>query len=443
VGPIPPIPKPTDKLSPELVSELEEALAGFSMEQALQGVDQLPRERIPEDTLVEARVVGLHEDKVFVDLGVREQGYFSLKETEEPPEVGKTLQVRIVRFDPENSIYEVALPARAAEIAAWEEITVGMLVEARVTGVNAGGLECEVNHIRGFIPLSHIAPYRVTNPEEYVGQRLTCVVIEANRERRNLVLSRRAAIEREQEAAREALWAQLQPGQVVEGLVRKLMDFGAFVDLGGVDGLLHISQISWGRIHHPSQVLQEGQRIKVKVLSVDRASKRISLAYRDLAGDPWEQVTTKYPENSVVRGKVTRIMPYGAFVELEPGVEGLVHISELAWKKVWRVSDVVKEGQEVDVVVMSVDPQARRISLSMKHLSPPPEETPPEEKEVAPAEPSAQEVPPSPPAEEVAPVAEAPAQSPPDKPKKPPKPERPLRGGLGPSPLGKKFGLNW
>jgi ribosomal protein S1 len=221
------------------------------------------------------------------------------------------------------------------------------------------------------------------------------------------------------------------------------MDFGAFVDLGGVDGLLHISQISWGRIHHPSQVLQEGQRIKVKVLSVDRASKRISLAYRDLAGDPWEQVTTKYPENSVVRGKVTRIMPYGAFVELEPGVEGLVHISELAWKKVWRVSDVVKEGQEVDVVVMSVDPQARRISLSMKHLSPPPEETPPEEKEVAPAEPSAQEVPPSPPAEEVAPVAEAPAQSPPDKPKKPPKPERPLRGGLGPSPLGKKFGLNW
>ena len=443
VGPIPSIPKPTDKLSPELVSELEEALAGFSMEQALQGVDQLPRERIPEDTLVEARVVGVHEDKVFVDLGVREQGYFSLKETEEPPEIGKTLQVRIVRFDPENSIYEVALPARAAEVAAWEEITVGMLVEARVTGVNAGGLECEVNHIRGFIPLSHIAPYRVTNPEEYVGQRLTCVVIEANRERRNLVLSRRAAIEREQEAAREALWAQLEPGQVVEGLVRKLMDFGAFVDLGGVDGLLHISQISWGRIHHPSQVLQEGQRIKVKILSVDRASKRISLAYRDLAGDPWEQVTTKYPENSVVRGKVTRIMPYGAFVELEPGVEGLVHISELAWKKVWRVSDVVKEGQEVDVVVMSVDPQARRISLSMKHLSPPPEETPPEEKEPAPAEPSAQEAPTSVSAEEVAPVAEAPAQSPPDKPKKPPKPERPLRGGLGPSPLGKKFGLNW
>ena len=441
--PLPTIPKPTDKLSADLVSELEEALAGFSMDQALQGVEHMPRERIPEDTLLEARVVGIHEDKVFVDLGVREQGYFSLKETEDPPEIGKTLQVRVVRFDPENSIYEVALPARAAEVAAWDELTVGMLVEARVTGVNAGGLECEVNHIRGFIPLSHIAPYRVTNPEEYVGQRLTCVVIEANRERRNLVLSRRAAIEREQEAAREALWAQLEPGQVVEGLVRKLMDFGAFVDLGGVDGLLHISQISWGRIHHPSQVLQEGQRIKVKILSVDRSSKRISLAYRDLAGDPWEQVTTKYPENSVIRGRVTRIMPYGAFVELEPGVEGLVHISELAWKKVWRVSDVVKEGQEVDVVVMSVDPQARRISLSMKHLSPPPEEMPPQEEETPTTESSAQAVSTPSAGEESAAAGEAPAESPPEKPKKPPKPERPLRGGLGPSPLGKKFGLNW
>lgn len=448
-GPGFPPPKGSAKLPAELESELEAALAGFSMDEALQATPPLPRERLPEDALVDARVVSLHEDKVFVDLGVREQGFLALKETDTPPEVGNTLRVRIVRFDPENSIYEVALPAQATDVAAWEELKVGTLVEARVTGVNAGGLECEVGHIRGFIPMSQIALYRVSNLEEYVGQRLICVVVEANRERRNLVLSRRAAIEREQEAQREALWAKLEPGQVYEGLVRKLMDFGAFVDIGGVDGLLHISQISWGRISHPSQVLQEGQRIKVKILSVDRTTRRISLAYRDLVGDPWETVDAKYPPNTVVHGRVTKIMPYGAFVELEPGVEGLIHISELAWKKVWRVSDAVQEGQEVDAVVLSVDRQARRISLSMKHLTPPPEEkaAQPEESvateveapgvavEEAPAAPKEAEA-----AGSQAPQAEAETAS---QPKKKSKPERPLKGGLGPSPLGNPFGLRW
>ncbi|MCS7237492.1 MAG: S1 RNA-binding domain-containing protein [Thermoguttaceae bacterium] len=453
-----PPPKLSGKLPAELESELEAALAGFSMDEALQSAEKIPGERLPEDALVDARVVGIHEEKVFVDLGVREQGFLALKETDTPPELGTTIQVRIVRFDPENSIYEVALPVRAMDVAAWDQLIPGTLVEARVTGVNAGGLECEVNHIRGFIPMSQIALYRVTNPEEYVGQRLTCVVVEANRERRNLVLSRRAAIEREQEAAREALWASLEPGQVYEGLVRKIMDFGAFVDIGGADGLLHISQMSWGRINHPSEVLQEGQRIKVKILAVDRASRRISLAYRDLIGDPWETVESKYSPNSVVHGKVTRIMPYGAFVELEPGVEGLVHISELAWKKVWRVSDVVHEGQEVDVVVLSVDRQARRISLSMKHLTPPPEETErpaqaakgeevfPEQKEEVSVADSVSVVTMEPVVESgsLSPTEGAPQESStPKEAKKKPKPERPLRGGLGPSPSANKFGLRW
>lgn len=454
-APFPP-PKARGKLPAELESELEAALAGFSMEEALQLAGKVPGERLAEDTLVDAKVVGIHEEKVFVDLGVREQGFLALKETDTPPELGSTLQVRIVRFDPENSVYEVALPVRAADIAAWEELVPGTLVEARVTGVNAGGLECEVGHIRGFIPMSQIALYRVTNPEEYVGQRLTCVVVEASRERRNLVLSRRAAIEREQQAAREALWASLEPGQVYEGLVRKIMDFGAFVDIGGADGLLHISQMSWGRINHPSEVLQEGQRIKVKVLAVDRASRRISLAYRDLVGDPWETVESKYPPNSVVHGKVTRLMPYGAFVELEPGVEGLVHISELAWKKVWRVSDVVHEGQEVDVVVLSVDKQARRISLSMKHLTPPPDEA--EKPPVSGEEPAPEvktetlvEITSAAAVEEAeaekasgpAPEGEAEGTPAEKEQKKKPKPERPLRGGLGPSPSANKFGLRW
>jgi small subunit ribosomal protein S1 len=447
-GPTVPPRERMGKLSADLESELEAALAGFSMEEVLHQADRLPRERLPEDALVEARVVGVHGDRVFVDLGVREQGFLSLKDSESAPEVGATIKVRIVRFDPENSIYEVALPARASDVAAWEDLSVGMLVEARVTGVNSGGLECEVNHIRGFIPISQIDVYRVSNPEEYIGQRLTCVVLEANRERRNLVLSRRAAIEREQQAAREAFWAQLEPGQVYEGLVRKITDFGAFVDLGGADGLLHISQMSWGRINHPSEVLQEGQRIKVKVLSVDKTARRISLAYRDLLGDPWEQAASKYPETAVVRGKVTRIMPYGAFVELEPGIEGLVHISELAWKKVWRVGDVVKEGQEVEAVVLSVDPQARRISLSMKHLTPRPEEIASETGD-KPVEDGAAEASAATAASTETPSTEAVRQDSPvsepsaTQPKKKPKQERPLQGGLGKSPQSNKFGLRW
>lgn len=453
-----PPPKPLGKLPAELESELEAALAGFSMDEALQTASTLPRERLPEDSLVDARVVALHEDKVFVDLGVREQGVLSLKETDQPPEVGSCLQVRIVRFDSENSVYEVALPAQAADIAAWEQLAVGTLVEARVTGVNAGGLECEVGHIRGFIPMSQIALFRVSHPEEYLGQRLTCVVLEANREKRNLVLSRRAALEREQEAAREALWAKLEPGQVYDGLVRKLMDFGAFVDIGGVDGLLHISQISWGRINHPSEVLQEGQRIKVKILAVDQATRRISLAYRDLAGDPWQTVEAKYPPNSVVHGRVTRLMPYGAFVELEPGVEGLIHISELAWKKVWRVSDVLQAGQEVDAVVLSVDSQARRISLSMKHLSAPPEETNQGKDKAEEPSPNVelttvgqspgkrgQESAASVETAETSPESKGSPEPEPPRPqeKKKSKSDRPLRGGLGRSPSGNPFGLRW
>jgi small subunit ribosomal protein S1 len=291
-------------------------------------------------------------------------------------------------------------------------------VEARVTGHNAGGLECEVNRLRGFIPVSQISLYRVENLEEFVDQKFTCLVTEANPQRRNLVLSRRAVLEREREEARATILESLAPGQVREGVVRKVLDFGAFVDLGsGVDGLLHVSQLGWGRVKHPSEVVQEGQKISVRVDKVDRESRKISLSYRDLLENPWTGADRKYVVNTVVRSKVVKIMEYGAFVELEPGVEGLVHISELSHKRVPRVSDVVKEGDEIDAVVLSVDPKAQRISLSMKNVNPPPE------------------------AEAAAPAPAA--EEPPAKPKPPRQPARPLKGGLGRSPRGSKFGLNW
>jgi small subunit ribosomal protein S1 len=249
-----------------------------------------------------------------------------------------------------------------------------------------------------------------------VDQRLTCVIAEANPDRRNLVLSRRAVLEREREQARQQMLDSLKPGDVREGVVRKIMDFGAFVELGsGVDGLLHVSQLAWGRVKHPSDVLKEGQTIKVRVEKVDPDSGRISLTHRELLENPWTTAAQKYPPQSVVTGTVVKLMDFGAFVEVEPGIEGLVHISELSHKRVWRCSDVVKEGQQVEAMVKSVDVAAQRMSLSMKELSAPPE---PVKKEEEPAE------------------AAKPAK------KKPPKPAGPLLGGLGRK-TGDRFGLKW
>src|SRR5262249_30338356 len=248
----------------------------------------------------------------------------------------------------------------------WSGVDPVMIVEAVVTGTNKGGLSVEVNRIRGFMPISQIDLYRVENAEQYVGQRLRCEVQEVKPDERNLVVSRRILLEREREENREKLWNQLAEGQVREGVVRNIKDFGAFVDLGGVDGLVHVGEMSWTRVKHPSDVVQLGQAVKVVVLKIDREARKLSLGLKQLQPSPWDNIQDKYPHGSRVKGKVTRVQDFGAFVELEPAVEGLIHISELAAGRVRRVTDVVKPGQEVEVVVMSVDPGQRRIGLSLK-----------------------------------------------------------------------------
>ncbi len=411
-------PSPRRRLSPELEEEFEEMLDGVSLEELIAtGQDVTSQEPLELESKHSARVISVRRDDVFVELGGREQGILPLGQFKEPPEAGTTVEVVVSRFNRDDGLYELSLPGAAASVGDWSDLEEGIVVEARVTGHNTGGLECEVNHIRGFIPVSQISLYRVENLEEFVGQKFTCLVTEANPQRGNLVLSRRAVLEREREEARENLLESLAPGQIHEGVVRKLMDFGAFVDLGGVDGLLHVSQLAWGRVKHPSEVIHEGQHIKVRVDKVDQEARRISLSYRDLLENPWTDVAQKYPVNTPVHGKVTRLMEFGAFVELEPGVEGLVHISELAPRRVWRVSDVVKEDDEVDVMVLSVDPSAQRISLSMKSLMPEP---------VAAKE------------EEAEPEQVQPAQK-----TKPRQPDKPLKGGLGRSAGGDRFGLKW
>ena len=417
------LPRPSvrDRLSPELEEEFQQALADVPLDALMaEGESIGPQGPLEPESRHTARVVAVQRDDVFLDLGGKEQGTLPVSLLTEPPQVGAAMEVVVVRFNPEDGLYELTLPGMAFEVGDWSQVTEGMLVEARVTGHNAGGLECEVSRIRGFIPISQIALYRVENLEEFKDQKLTCLVTEANPARRNLVLSRRAVLEREREEARAALLESLVPGQIREGVVRKLMDFGAFVDLGGIEGLLHVSQMAWGRVGHPREVLQEGQTIRVRVDKVNAETGRISLGYREMLESPWTNADGKYLLNTVVRGRVVKIMDFGAFVELEPGVEGLVHISEVSYKRIGRVSDVVKEGEEVDVMVLSVDTEAQRISLSMKAaLHPPEPESTPE-----------------------AQAAAGPGQPPP-----PPKPKRqpqgPLQGGLGKSSRGQQFGLKW
>ncbi|MGD9127432.1 MAG: S1 RNA-binding domain-containing protein [Planctomycetia bacterium] len=376
-----PPPNLRDRLPAELEAELEAALGDQSMDDLLVGSDSVTQqEMLQPESKQTCRVVSVHQDDVFVELGGREQGVLSLKSIEEDkiPAVGDQLDVIVKRYNREDGLYELMLPHSSIDVADWSDLSPGIMVEVRVTGHNSGGLECEANHIRGFIPISQVSLYRVENLEEFVGEKWSCIVTEANPQRRNLVVSRRAALEREREEAREKLLATLEPGQIHEGTVRKIMDFGAFVDIGGVDGLLHISQLGWGRVKHPSEVLSEGQAIKVKVQKVDPETKKISFSYRDMLESPWENVEMKFPVNSPAKGTVAKIMDFGAFVELEPGVEGLVHISELSHKRVFRTSDVVSEGDEVDVMIQSIDKDAQRISLSMKAATTPPE---PEKKE--------------------------------------------------------------
>ena len=410
-------PSVRDRLTPDMEAELDRAMGDAQLDDLLGAGGPADEGMLEPESQHRGRIVAIRRDDVFLELGGREQGIISLQHFTEPPQIGAMVDVVVQRFKADEGLYELAPPNTAMRVEDWGDLSDGMMVEARVTGHNAGGLECEVNHIRGFIPISQVALYRVEDLAPFVGQGLTCLVTEANPERRNLVLSRRAVLEREKQEAREQLIRSIQPGQIREGVVRKLLDFGAFVDLGGVDGLLHVSQLAWHRVNHPSEVLSEGQTIRVKIERVDPDTGKLSLGYRDLFESPWAQAAAKYPPQMQVKGKVTKLMEFGAFVALEPGVEGLVHISELSHKRVWRASDVVKEGDEVDVLVLAVDAEAQRISLSMKALAAPPEPT---KKEKEQAESAGVPVP-----------------------SKRRGPERPLQGGLGRVKGGERFGLKW
>ena len=416
-GPVP-VPNRRAPMPADLQAEIDAALEGVSLNEVV-NKQVATGERLENESRHRGQVVDLHGDNVFFSLGGKDQGVASLRSFKTPPQIGEVIDVVVSGFNSEDSLYELVVPGGTIVAGDWGDIVEGSIVDATVTGANTGGLECSVKNLRGFIPASQTGLYRVENLGDFIGQKLVCVVTEANQGRGNLVLSRRAVLEREKEESKKQTMAELQPGQVRDGIVRKVMDFGAFVDIGGVDGLIHVSQMSWDRVAHPSEVVAEGQKVRVRIEKIDEKTGKIGLSLKNPEEDPWTGIEYKFPVGSTIRGKVTRIAQFGAFVRIAPGVEGLIHVSELAHNRVYKVENVVKEGEEVEAKILSIDPEAQRIGLSLKATISKPV------KEGDAAKAAAEEV-----EEPLRPLAV-------------PKRGGPLKGGTGKPSGGDQFGLKW
>jgi small subunit ribosomal protein S1 len=333
---------------------------------------------INEGQVVHGKVVRVDKDEVLVDIGYKSEGVIPVAELsirrsinpQDEVNIGDEIDALVLtKEDAEGRL--ILSKKRARFEMAWKAIEQaaesGEPVNGRVIEVVKGGLILDLG-VRGFLPASLVDIRRVQDLDEFLGQELRCKVIELNRSRNNVVLSRRAVLEDERKEMRQAILDRLQPGDVVEGQISNIVDFGAFVDLDGMDGLIHISELSWSHVNHPSEVLEIGQTVQVKVLDIDRDRQRISLGLKQTQSDPWQQVLETYKEGDVVEGKVTKVVTFGAFVEILPGVEGLVHISELAQHHVENPREVVSQGDEVKVRILEVDAERRRLSLSLKRV---------------------------------------------------------------------------
>jgi small subunit ribosomal protein S1 len=281
------------------------------------------------------------------------------------------VEFAIERYDPANGLVVLTKAGAAQVVSDWSGVAQGMVVEAKVIGPNknATGLQVEVNGVKGFLPASQLDLYRVDDLNPFTGQKLKCVIVELNREERNLIVSRRYLLEQEKERLKEQFWATVEEGQIKKGIVRSVKPFGAFVDLGGADGLIPVGELSWSRVGDPAEVVQVGDAVEVKVIRLDHQARKIGLSLRALAGNPWDDFARTHRPGTRVTGKVTRIAEFGAFVQLADGIEGLVHVSELAPLRVRRVRDVVQEGQDVTVQIINLDPESRRIALSLKAVT--------------------------------------------------------------------------
>ncbi len=359
----------------ELDRELEEAMAGGTGENFEWGGGLMTA-----NTVVDGRILRVDKEFVLLDVGYKSEGQIPLSEwdeTEEPPQPGQVIKVLIEEVEGTPEQLEeprgmIALSKRKArKIEDWMKVMETVHENDVVTGVVTrkikGGLLVDVSGVNVFLPASQVDIRRPADIGDYLGRTIQCIVLKIDEARRNIVVSRRALIEQERAEKKKQLLDTLEVGQVRKGVVKNLAEFGAFVDLGGIDGLLHITDMSWGRIGHPSEMVHIDQEIEVQVLHIDREREKIALGLKQKTASPWEEVEKKYPVGSVIKGSVVNVMSYGAFVKLEEGIEGLVHISEMSWtKRISHPNELVQIEDEIQVVVLGINKEKQEISLGMK-----------------------------------------------------------------------------
>lgn len=364
--------RPAEKLDEQLQREIDEALGDMSLEDFIETGETGGMEPQPgAEGISRGKVIAIHGNDIFVDFGGKTQGVLpagQFQEEEPLPAINDIIEVVIDSQDEAEGLLILSRKG-AVRAAAWETLEIGQTLEGRVTGSNKGGLELTINGIRAFMPISQIEIFRVEDLSPYKDQQLQCEVIEIDRSAENVIVSRRAILERESAARREELIETLVEGKIVRGKVRNIMPYGAFVDLGGIDGLLHVSDMSYSHVDDPKSIVKEGQEVEVMILKFDRDQNKISLGLKQAMADPWADAETKWPVQAVVTGRISRLVDFGAFVELEEGVEGLVPIGEMTFeRRIRHPSEVVTEGQIIDVRVLNVDTGRKRIGLSIKQV---------------------------------------------------------------------------
>ncbi|MBL8875620.1 MAG: 30S ribosomal protein S1 [Phycisphaerae bacterium] len=322
--------------------------------------------------LIKGKVIGFAGDDVVIEVGLKSEGLVPKVEFEnlESLKIGDTFEVLLENLEGEGGLIELS-KRKADRMMAWQKLLdttkEGDVVEGAVTRKIKGGLLVDIGGVNVFLPASQVDVRRPGDVGDYIGRKVRASILKIDTERRNIVISRRKLIEEERDQAKKRLMDTLKEGDIISGEVKNIADFGAFVDLGGIDGLLHITDMSWGRINHPSEMVKVGQKVEVKILNIDREKEKIALGMKQREASPWEEIEKKYPVNSRIKGAVVNLMSYGAFVRLEDGIEGLVHISEMSWtRRINHPSEIVAPNQEVEVVVLEINKDKQDISLGMK-----------------------------------------------------------------------------
>jgi small subunit ribosomal protein S1 len=374
---------PAEDAAAEADAKVAMTLDDFPDEGSMEELMDLYEEsfkQFAEGEVVIGKIISVDKDHVLVDIGYKSEGQINIREFKDAEgniaaAVDDSVEVMIEWWDEENEVV-VLSKEKAEKVKVWEAIKVAYDADETVDGTIVsrvkGGFSVDIG-VNAFLPGSQADLRPIRNMDELVGKSFSFKILKYNRKRSNIVLSRRVLLEEERETKRATTLASIHEGKVVDGVVKNITEYGVFVDLGGVDGLLHITDISWGRVKHPSEMFSVSDEIKVKILNLDLERERVSLGMKQLSEDPWNTAAEKYPVESKIKGRVVSLTDYGAFVELEEGIEGLIHVSEMSWtRKIRHPSKVVSVGDEVDAVVLDIKPDARRISLGMKQAIPNP-----------------------------------------------------------------------